>query len=124
MLEAIVLAVAAVVFLGFAILGLFRPRMILEPLGGHVETPSVANEIRANYGGMQLGIAVLLALGAARPGLRVHALALLFTFTAGLCLGRLVSRFADGSPNRFVRMFFALEAAGALVSGALLLRGT
>ncbi len=120
--ETVVLFAAALVFLGVAVQGLFLPGRILEPLGQKIGTPSVANEIRANYGGMHLGIAALMAIGATKPPLAGPALALLFAFCAGLCLGRAVSWLADGAPNRFLRLFFALEAVGAAAALALLLR--
>lgn len=124
MLQVIVLSASALVFLAVAVQGLFLPKRIVDPLGARLETPSFANEIRANYGGMHLGIAILLAVGAAMPAFRVPALALLFAFTAGLCLGRVVSWIADGAPNTYLRIFFALEAVGATAAAALLFGAT
>jgi len=118
--EGIVLVLAALVFLGVAVQGLFLPRRIVEPLGGSLVTPSFANEIRANYGGMHLAMAVLLVIGAARKEFALPALALLFAFCAGLCLGRAWSWLRDGAPNKFVRIFFALEGVGALAAAALM----
>ena len=118
----VLLWVATLVFAFVGVQGLFLPRRILEPLGGKIDTPSVANEIRANYGGMHAGIAVLMALGALKPELRTASIALLFTFSAGLCVGRAVSWVADGTPNRFVRIFFGLELGGAIAAGVLLFR--
>jgi hypothetical protein len=121
-LESIVLIVAALVFLAVAVQGLFMPWRILAPLGARIETPSLANEIRANYGGMHAGIAGLLLAGAIRSDLAVPALALLAAFSGGLVVGRFVSAIADGAPNRFVRVFWGLEAVGALAAAALLYR--
>lgn len=121
-IEQVVLGTTALVFLGVAVTGLFTPRRIIEPLGGAITTPSMANEMRANYGGMHLGIATLMALGAARPAYQTPALLLLLTFTAGLCLGRAVSWVLDGAPNRYIRIFFALEVVGVGVAVALLTR--
>jgi len=115
----VLLWVAALVFTAVGVQGLFLPRRIVEPLGHRLDTPSFANEIRANYGGMHAGIAVLMALGALKPELRSAALVLLFTFTAGLCAGRAVSWALDGTPNRFVRIFFGLELGGAIAAGVL-----
>ncbi len=67
-------------------------------------------------------LAVLLGLGAARHEWATPALSLLLGFTGGLCVGRAWSWLRDGAPNRFVRLFFALEAAGALAAGALISR--
>src|SRR5438874_8807125 len=70
----ILLWAAVPIFLGVAVQGLFAPQRILVPLGGKLDTPSVANEIRANYGGMHFGIAVLMALGALKPEWRTPML--------------------------------------------------
>jgi len=121
-MAAVVLAAAALVFLAVGVQGLFVPRRIVEPLGGSIVSASFANEIRANYGGMHLAMGVLLAIGAARSQFVVPALALLLGFTGGLCLGRAWSWLRDGAPNRFVRIFFALEAVGAVAAALLLTR--
>ena len=111
---------SALVFLGVAVQGLFLPKRILGPLGGRLETPSVANEIRANYGGMHAGIAALMVLGALRPQYQAAAVLLMFTFSAGLCVGRTVSWVLDGTPNRYVRIFFGLELGGAIAAAVVL----
>jgi hypothetical protein len=121
-LESVVLGLAALVFLAVGVQGLFVPRLIVGPLGGSLVSPSFANEIRANYGGMHTAIATLFAIGAAKGEFALPALALLFGFCAGLCVGRSWSWLNDGAPNRFVRVFFVLEAVGALAAGALILR--
>ena len=121
-LATILLWVSALVFLGVGVQGLFMPRRILEPLGGKLDTPSVANEVRANYGGMHTGLAVLMVVGALREPYRMSAVALMFTFTLGLCVGRAVSWVLDGRPNRYLRFFYGLEAAGAAAAGFVLFR--
>jgi hypothetical protein len=119
--EAAVLGISAAVFALVALQGLFLPTRIVEPLGASLSTTSLANEIRANYGGMHAGIAFLLALAAARPEWRAAGLLLLATFTGGLCVGRFVSLATDGTPNRYVQIFLAIELVGAMAACALLL---
>jgi hypothetical protein len=116
----IVLWVSAVTFFGVGGVGMFVPRRILEPLGGKLDTPSVANEIRATYGGAHSGVGLLVAYGALTPAWRIGALALTLAFTGGLCIGRAVSWLADGTPNRYLRFFYGLEAVGAVLSGIAL----
>jgi hypothetical protein len=120
----IVLWASAATFLGVGGVGMFVPRRILEPLGGKLDTASVANEIRGTYGGAHSALAVLVGLGAWNPTWRTAALALTFAFTAGLCLGRAVSWVADGRPNRYLRFFYGLEAVGMALSGIALLNVT
>jgi len=121
-LPSVVLGVAALVFVAVGVQGLFMPGRIVEPLGARIASPSFANEIRANYGGMRLAMAALLGIGAWRTSMAMPALALLLGFTGGLCVGRAWSWLRDGAPNGFVRIFFALEAVGAIAAGALLAR--
>jgi hypothetical protein len=118
----ILLWAAVPIFLGVAVQGLFAPQRILVPLGGKLDTPSVANEIRANYGGMHLGMAALMGLGAMKPAWHTPMLALLFTFTTGLCVGRALSLAVDGKPNRYLVFFWFLEAVGAVAAGVALFR--
>ena len=121
-LAVVLLWVGVVVFLGVGVQGLFLPRRIVEPLGGKLGPASFNNEIRANYGGMHSAIAALLAAGALQPQFRIAALWLLFGFSGGLVVGRILSWVLDGAPNRFVRIFMGLELGGAIAAAVVLLR--
>ena len=118
----ILLWVGVLVFTSVGVQGLFLPLRIVEPLGGTLVTPSFSNEIRANYGGMHAGIALLLAMGALKPEFKVAALWLLMVFSGGLVVGRVVSWALDGAPNRFIRIFMGLELVGAVAAAVVLLR--
>lgn len=121
-IDAIVLAVSAVVFCGVGVQGLFLPHRIINPLEQRLESVPLKNEIRANYGGMHFAMAGLLITAIVKPVWSPAGLALLFAFTTGLVIGRLYSMVADGMPNRFVRFFTGVEAVGAIAAGILLFR--
>ena len=121
-IDAIVLAVAAVVFCGVGAQGLFLPHRIINPLEQKLESVPLKNEIRANYGGMHFAMAALMVVAILKPVYLSAGMALLFAFTTGLVVGRIYSMIADGIPNRFVRFFTGVEAVGAIAAGILLFR--
>ena len=64
--------VSALGYGGIGVLGLQAPDRLLEIFGGTAPTPAARNEIRAAYGGLPLGIAVLALRGG--PSARSAAL--------------------------------------------------
>lgn len=88
-----------------------------------VSLPSVTarNDVRAVYGGLQLGCATFLGLCAARRQWLVPGLAAQLLTLGGLFAARLVSLAADGVPTI---LGFALQGAElvGLAAGALALR--
>lgn len=95
------------------------PLRAMAPLELNVNTVSALNELRATYGGMQVGIGLFLMAGArwatlTRPVLLAQALML-----GGLAAGRLVGVALDGLPNGFVQALLVLETTIAVLSVAL-----
>ncbi len=95
------------------------PLRAMAPLELNVNTVSALNELRATYGGMQIGIGLFLMAGArwavlTRPVLLAQALML-----GGLAAGRLVGMALDGLPNGFVQGLLVLETAITVLSVAL-----
>ena len=104
--------------LGFAGIGLAF--LVAPGLLGLVElaptTPSARSDVRAVYGGIELGVGVFLALCArrpawVRPGLTVQALTL-----GGAALARVASLAADGLPRPLVLGLASLELLGAVLT--------
>lgn len=90
----------------------------------NINSVSALNELRANYGGLQIGIGLFLLAGLCcktmtRPALLAQAL-----IVGGLAAGRLVSIALDGQPNAFVQALVVLESVIALISLALFLRSS
>lgn len=101
--------------------GLLVPAMIAAPIDLDLAGASAHNEIRANYGGMHLGMCALFVAGVLSEEARRPATILLTVFTGGLATGRLLSLAADGWPNNFVLQLLMLEVAAAASGAALLL---
>jgi len=119
-LSQIYLAVSALAFLLIGLHTFHDPVTAMAGLDMQPHSVNAFNEIRANYGGMHLGISLLLALGLLSKAWRKPSMWINVVFTSGLVLGRLVSISADGWPNDLVRMLLGIEAAAALTGLALL----
>jgi len=113
--------------LGFLLIGINTFRDPLAALAGvelAVNTVSALNELRANYGGLQIGMALLLLTGLARPDMTRPALLTQTLLVGGLAIGRLVSIALDGPPNATVQGLLVLESVTALLSLALYCRNS
>ena len=115
------LTLAAAGFVGFGLALLVAPGLLalveLEPV-----TATARSDARAIFGGMELGVGVLLALCARRRewyrvGLAAQGLAL-----GGAVTGRLVSLAVDGTPRPVTLVLAALELAGAALAAVALRR--
>lgn len=117
-----VLGLSGLAILATGVVGLTDPQALFTPLGLEIEGVDARNEIRAAYGGMHIGIGVLLLVGAARASLRRAALWVGLAFMGGLTLGRLVSLAVDGMPGAFVFRLWIPEAVAAAAAAILLAR--
>lgn len=111
----IVLVITAAVYAGFAIWLGSTPRALLTAFGIETSTPAMLTEIRAFYGGLELGIAVvMLVLWRRREifaALLVGGLPL-----AGSAIGRCYGQLADG----FSAMHIGLASIEAIVAAVCL----
>ncbi len=114
-LPVLALGLGALGFIGFGLAFLLAPGLL-----GLVEldasTPSARSDVRAVYGGIELGVGVFLAVCVRRPawhraGLTAQALTL-----GGAALGRVASLAADGLPRPLVLGLGALELLGAVLA--------
>ena len=95
------------------------PLAAMTPVELNVDTVSARNELRANYGGLQLGMGLLLLAGFREPRITASALLAQALLVGGLAVGRATSIALDGLPNTFVLGLLAVEATTAIVSLAL-----
>jgi hypothetical protein len=94
----------------------------MAPVELNINTVSALNELRANYGGLQIGMGLFLLAGLCcksylRPALLAQAL-----IVGGLVTGRLISVAIDGQPNAFIQGLIVLESVTALISWVLFQR--
>lgn len=116
------LALSALAFVFIGLNTFHDPHAAMAGLELQPASVSAFNEVRANYGGLQITIGLLLLAGARwaawlRPSLWVSA-----AVTGGLVAGRIASIALDGLPNSIVVGFFGLEMTSALIALVLLWR--
>jgi hypothetical protein len=111
--------------LAFVIIGLntfHDPVAAMAGLELRPASVSALNEVRANYGGLQITVGLLLLAGVLRAEWRRPSLWVSAAVTGGLVAGRIVSITLDGPPNSVVVAFFFLEIVSALTALVLLWR--
>ncbi|MEU1205462.1 DUF4345 domain-containing protein [Nocardia sp. NPDC005825] len=111
------LAIAAVAFAVIGLNGLLNPTTVAAGIGLQIMATAGFDEVRANYGGLQLAIAAILVIGLVRAPARRPALAVVTAVCAGLAFGRLVSIAVDGLPPANMVGLLVIEAT-TVASGA------
>jgi len=101
---------------------LLIPRQYADVLEISLPTAMARTDVRATYGGLELGFGVFLILCVVRrewirPGLWALALA-----TGGFATGRLIGFVAEETINNFMLVFLALEVLVTLLALVLLRR--
>jgi hypothetical protein len=95
----VVLALCALGFFAFG-LWLFADPGALVPIGIHASSGIAQAELRAFYGGMELGLGLFLGLCALRPAWREAGLWLVLLANGGAGLARLSAILLGGLPLR------------------------
>lgn len=92
----VLLWILAVVNIGWGVWAMWASRAAADLLGFELKKPSAHGEIRAVYGGLVLGLGVMIVVALQRPdpGEWMLALAIGFLF---LTIGRLMSCILDGA---------------------------
>jgi len=113
------LAVAALIFIGIGVLYSISPLAVVALFpDGSTGTADARSEIRAVYGGLELGLGLFFLLGALRREHTAHAVACaaLVSFFAGLV--RTASFAIEGSIPGMHLYWAALELVGGVVAYA------
>jgi hypothetical protein len=115
-LAQVLLLLGAIIFIGIGVVFLFAPVEWARVVEIELPTPMSRTDLRATYGGFDLGFGVFLALCAfrrewIRPGLAAMAIAL-----AGFAGGRTYGMIVDGCPSPLMPSLAALEASGSILA--------
>ncbi len=111
----IVVGLAALLFGAAGAAFLLQPSL-LSSIGIELLSASAKNDVRALYGGAELGLAGFLAWCAAAPDrVRVGALAAALVL-GGMTLARFLSLALDGEPSGSLWVAWWLEGTGAVVA--------
>jgi hypothetical protein len=111
----IVLVVSALMYAGFGAAYLARPKAMAKLTHFELPSPTAVTEIRAFYGGIELGLAALLVVCAVRPAWAGAGLLALALLSGGAALARLIGFAVDGSATPFLWKVFAAEAFVAVL---------
>ena len=109
------------IFLGFGVACVIAPAQVLEAAtGATMQHPVGLIDLRATYGGMSLGVAVILfVLASSRATLRAGLWGVMAVML-GMAGGRVVGIILSPESNWVMSIYLALEVVAALVSAALL----
>jgi hypothetical protein len=105
----IYLGLAALMFLGFGAILLFAPKKLERWVGVTATTPQGLTELRAFYGGLEIGLGLFCIACLDKPMWFQAGLAGAGWACAGLAFGRLVGWFMDRSRNRQQVVYWLVE---------------
>lgn len=109
-LPRIVLAISALVFLSFGFVCMFWPQAIMGLAHIELSHPSALTEIRAFYGGLELGLGAFLVHCVVNQRHLSTGLWLCVLIMSGIVIGRLIGVATDGTEGLFVYLALGLEA--------------
>lgn len=109
------------VFLGFGVACVIAPAQMLEAATGAImQHPVGLIDLRATYGGMSLGVAVILfGLAGSKATLRAGLWGVM-AIMVGMAGGRVVGIVVSPESNWVMSIYLTLEVVAALVSVGLL----
>jgi hypothetical protein len=116
-----VLSLAALGFLGFGLAIVVAPEAVLAPVGIS-GTPAGVVELRAFYGGLELGLAAFLLACAAKPDWREAGLWSVALVNGGIAAARLLGIGLSGEFTGFFAGALVWEL-GFTIAAVLALRG-
>lgn len=108
---------SAVAFGGIGLAFLVAPGAMGARVGVSLAGATADNDVRAVYGGLQLGCAAFLALCATRPAWYAPGIAAQLLTFGGLAGARLLSWLAVGLPEPLGLALHGAEAAGLVLGG-------
>jgi hypothetical protein len=114
------LVLAALGLLGFGVPLLAAPSL-MRVAGIQLARPAAATEIRAFYGGLEIGLAVFFLAAARRDAWLRPALFAQAAGFGGIVAARLIGILVDGSAEPRIFLFAVVEGSGAVL-GAIALR--
>ncbi|MDX2169604.1 MAG: DUF4345 family protein [Deltaproteobacteria bacterium] len=116
------LGLSAALWFLYGLYCFFSPAALGAGAGVTFTSPTGLTELRAMYGGLQMALGFLAAIGLARPGLRQGAILALGVVTAGLGSTRLLGALIDGGWSAYTAMGLMFEWGSALWAASLLRR--
>jgi hypothetical protein len=108
--DQLLIVIAALTFTGFGLWFLFKPEA-LAGIGIEVTSPSARTDIRATYGGFEMGVAAFLFWCALREDWQHMGLIAATLIVAGFGVGRAIGILIEGGATTFMWSLLAIEVA-------------
>ena len=118
----IFLAVQALILAGFGLAYLVKPHELANLSGMLLMAPAAITDVRAYYGGLQMGLGMFLLLACRQVELLRGALTLLVLLYCALALARLGGLWLDGGLQQTFNLVALLFELVSAVLAMLLLR--
>ena len=112
----------AVMGLVFGVWYLIAPATWTDPTGFGALGPNALTDVRATYGGFQIGLGLFTIWAAADPARVRMALVLQLLTIGAIAACRLTGFAIDGSPNDFLRSAIATELSMTAITALVLFR--
>lgn len=107
-------------YLAFGIAFLFWPGPLAQLSGIALDAPSGFTDIRATYGGLEVGTGMfLIYCASAKYRIRIGLIACLFSL-CGFGGARLLGIILDGQPTLAVQIYLGIEFLGVILNTAAL----
>lgn len=119
-----VVLLTGLIFLAFGIACVVAPSdVLLLATGALLDHPVALIDLRATYGGMSIGVAVILfVLASSSASIRFGLIAVL-ALMLGMAGSRAIGMLVESSSNSVMLLYLILEIAAASISAILLLKG-
>ena len=110
----LVLVVTGTVFIAYGIAFLAVPVLMAAGAGIALPVPTAVTDVRAVYGGLQLGLGCLLICWSRRPSLTTAGLYAIVATLGGITLGRTLGIVVNRSAETANVIVLAFEATGPI----------
>ena len=107
-LARVILLIQLLALAGLGLAYFSRPHEMANLSGMLLLAPAAATDMRAYYGGLQLGLAAFVGLSLARPELSRAALTLLVLLYSALALARIGGLWLDGGAQQTFNLYALL----------------
>ncbi len=120
-LSRIALAIAAVGFTSFGVACLARPKQMLKLADVKATSTRGETELRAMYGGMELGLGAFFALAMSKPAWRRPALAAQALGLGAVAAARIGGIVQDRPRGKLMKAFAVAESSAAMLGAIALI---
>jgi hypothetical protein len=118
----IYLVLMGIMSVAFGVLYLVMPSTFTDPMGFGILAPSALTDVRATYGGFQIGMGLFMFWCCLGTGRLYSGMFLALISVAAIALCRAIGLVIDGDPIDVLKVTLAFEATLTVISLVLFLR--